>query len=154
MFYLTIVNKTWHHCHSWLAGQYHTGWTVVNCWLSAIDNNGSQGSFSSNDMLPCWNCFVLFHSKILSIHLTILANLYKKQINFPLNIENAIPSQLEQMTLLFLSWKSFPYRHLYLTYLSLVSFLWDISKQYRTRSDAAECAVWSSYALFAYRIYF
>ena len=37
----------------------------------------------------------------------------------------------------------------HLTIISLESFLWDIDKQYKTRS---EC--WSGSALFAYRIYF
>ena len=41
-----------------------------------------------------------------------------------------------------------------LTHLSLASFLWDIGKQWKTRSDAAECGVWSGIALFAYKMYF
>ena len=32
----------------------------------------------------------------------------------------------------------------------LAAFLWDIDKQYRPRSDAAECSVWSGSQLFAY----
>ena len=38
--------------------------------------------------------------------------------------------------------------------LSLASFLWDIGKQCRTRSDIAECGVWSGSLLFAQRVYF
>ena len=40
------------------------------------------------------------------------------------------------------------------THLNLASFLWDISHQCATRSDAAICGVWSDSALFAYRMYF
>ena len=36
-----------------------------------------------------------------------------------------------------------------LTHFSLSSFYWDIDKQYRTRPDAADCAVWSGSSLFA-----
>ena len=39
-----------------------------------------------------------------------------------------------------------------LTHLSLASFLSDIGKQYRPRSDAAERGIWSGSPLFAYRM--
>ena len=38
-----------------------------------------------------------------------------------------------------------------LTHISLVSHFWDIGKQCRPRSDAAECGVWSGSSLFANR---
>ena len=38
-----------------------------------------------------------------------------------------------------------------LTHLSLASFLWDIGKQCKTRSDATKCGVWSGSQMFAYR---
>ena len=40
-----------------------------------------------------------------------------------------------------------------LTHLSLVSFLWDIGKQYSPRCDAAKCGVPSGAILFAWRIF-
>ena len=40
-----------------------------------------------------------------------------------------------------------------LTHISLASFLWDIDKQSRPRSDAAECRVWSGSSLLAYRMF-
>ena len=40
-----------------------------------------------------------------------------------------------------------------LTHLSLVSFLWDIGKQYSLRCGAAECGVPSGAILFAKRIF-
>ena len=41
---------------------------------------------------------------------------------------------------------------MFLTYISLASFLLDIGKQWMPRSDATERGVWSGYPLFAYRI--
>ena len=41
-----------------------------------------------------------------------------------------------------------------LTHISLASFLWDISKKCKTRSDAAKCGVRSGSPLFAYRSFF
>ena len=41
-----------------------------------------------------------------------------------------------------------------LTHISLASFLWDIGKQCKTRSDVAKCGVWSGSPLFAYRSFF
>ena len=41
-----------------------------------------------------------------------------------------------------------------LTHLSLGSFLWDIYKQYRPRSDVAECGVGSGSPIFANRVYY
>ena len=38
-----------------------------------------------------------------------------------------------------------------LTHISLASFLWDIGKQCKTRSNAAKRGVWSGSPLFAYR---
>ena len=38
-----------------------------------------------------------------------------------------------------------------LTHISQASFLWDIGKQGRPRSDAAELGVWSGFSLFAQR---
>ena len=46
---------------------------------------------------------------------------------------------------------SLPFTQVSANYLSLVSFLWDIDKQYRIRSEATECAVLSGSTLFAYR---
>ena len=37
---------------------------------------------------------------------------------------------------------------------TLASFLWDIGRQWKTRSDAAECSVWSGFLLFAFKMYF
>ena len=51
----------------------------------------------------------------------------------------------------------FPVFHsecLYLTHVSLASFLWDKSKRRRLRSDATRRGVWSRSPLFAYRIFF
>ena len=50
-------------------------------------------------------------------------------------------------------------QHLYasfclLTHLSLASFLWDIGKQCRPRSDTAERGVLSGSSLFAYRMFY
>ena len=42
---------------------------------------------------------------------------------------------------------------LWLTHISLVSFLWDIDKQCKPRSEAAECGIWSGSPLFAYRMF-
>ena len=41
-----------------------------------------------------------------------------------------------------------------LTHISLMSFLWDISKQCIQRSDAAQCGVLSGSPLFAYRMFY
>ena len=40
-----------------------------------------------------------------------------------------------------------------LTHISLASFLWDIDKQRKPRSDDTERAVWSGSPLFAYRMF-
>ena len=40
------------------------------------------------------------------------------------------------------------------THVSLASFLCDIGKQCKTRSDAAKCGDWSGFPLFAYRSVF
>ena len=40
-------------------------------------------------------------------------------------------------------------KNILLECLSLVSFLWDIGKQFKTRSGAAKCCVWSDSQLFA-----
>ena len=40
-------------------------------------------------------------------------------------------------------------RMVLLTHVGLASFLWDMSKQLKTRSDAAERGVWSGSPLFA-----
>ena len=42
----------------------------------------------------------------------------------------------------------------HLTHISLVSFLWDIGKQCRSRSYAAERGVWKGSLLFAYRMFY
>ena len=44
-----------------------------------------------------------------------------------------------------------PYWVWVLTHIRLASFLWDIGKQCRARSDAAKCGVWSGSPLFAYK---
>ena len=48
MFYLTIVNKTRRHCHSWLAGQYLCSWMFYKL-LKAL-----SFSLSSGPRLKCW----------------------------------------------------------------------------------------------------
>ena len=41
-----------------------------------------------------------------------------------------------------------------LTHISLAYHFWDIGKQYRPRSDAAERGVWSGSTLFAHRNFY
>ena len=47
-----------------------------------------------------------------------------------------------------------PGRNVFLTYISLVSLLWDLGKQWRPRSDAAQHGIWSGSTLFPWRIFY
>ena len=107
-----------------------TCWEGLTSWLSFVMSNCEVVTFPLASCVGCgaWLYWILIFA--LCLTLKAVETLHGYQWHLICHTENLV-----------------------LTHISLVSFLWDICKQCKPRSETKERGVWSGSPLFAYRKY-